>query len=605
MQKYIDAVLTSSGTPAAGASVSVTVTATGLPATIYSDNGATVIAGSTVTADASGEYAFYADNGRYTLTISYAGYVAEVRTDVVLFDPADAIPVSVKDFGAKGDGSADDSAAIQAALAVGGAILFPAGTYKCTTFSIAPAAYTRMVGEGQGKTILRFVSTTTTSKVDLNIINGNFSVEGMTLYHDGIAAETAQILSLRSSNIRISDCEIKSNDSAVVDTVTNAFQFLDEAVNNLEISNCNIHNVNRVILKANTALAAISNVLVSGNYIHDLGEGGVQFNCPTGSASGVQIVNNRFATFYSGSERIFCGGSSLQNAVIDGNVFSGSCLECVHLEENAQNVVISNNTFNADGSGVRLIDNNISGSFYQPQHIVISGNTFNNAGTLGTNSGILSNENGTGLDSSSYVSITGNTFRRYAYGAELGYGTTVATGNIFNDCTVGIKTNDARPTIEGNAFENCTTAVSLLIFTGLIGNNTYTNCTTALNTVATDTTKVSVTGFKISVNSDVTLAASTTTDVPLGISVGAKMYGQAKVVAYISATDFQHRLSTLSYDGATVTDTEVMRVGSGTIAATGFVNSSGTLAFRFTNSSTVKTLRLLVVQFDGMWTSAD
>lgn len=136
MQKYIDAVLTSSGTPAAGASVSVTVTATGLPATIYSDNGSTVISGSTVTADASGEYAFYAANGRYTLTISYAGYVAEVRTDVVLFDPADAIPVSVKDFGAKGDGVTDDTAAIQGALnyaaPLGRQVFFPPGTYRTT-----------------------------------------------------------------------------------------------------------------------------------------------------------------------------------------------------------------------------------------------------------------------------------------------------------------------------------------------------------------------------------------------------------------------------------------------------------------------------------------
>ena len=108
MQKYFDAVLTSSGTPAAGASVSVTVTATGLPATIYSDNGSTVISGSTVTADASGEYAFYAANGRYTLTISYAGYVAEVRTDVVLFDPADSTfvsaPVAIASGGTGGTG---------------------------------------------------------------------------------------------------------------------------------------------------------------------------------------------------------------------------------------------------------------------------------------------------------------------------------------------------------------------------------------------------------------------------------------------------------------------------------------------------------------------
>lgn len=117
MQKYIDAVLTSSGTPAAGASVSVTVTATGLPATIYSDNGSTVISGSTVTTDASGEYAFYAANGRYTLTISYAGYVAEVRTDVLLFDPAEsgfpAAPVSIANGGTGGTSIATAAANLQ------------------------------------------------------------------------------------------------------------------------------------------------------------------------------------------------------------------------------------------------------------------------------------------------------------------------------------------------------------------------------------------------------------------------------------------------------------------------------------------------------------
>lgn len=41
--------------------------------------------------------------------------------------------VSVKDFGAVGDGVADDTAAIDAALAGGGHVTFPEGTYKVTT----------------------------------------------------------------------------------------------------------------------------------------------------------------------------------------------------------------------------------------------------------------------------------------------------------------------------------------------------------------------------------------------------------------------------------------------------------------------------------------
>lgn len=40
---------------------------------------------------------------------------------------------SVKDFGAKGDGTTDDTAAVQAAITAGGAIYFPPGTYKLSS----------------------------------------------------------------------------------------------------------------------------------------------------------------------------------------------------------------------------------------------------------------------------------------------------------------------------------------------------------------------------------------------------------------------------------------------------------------------------------------
>lgn len=49
--------------------------------------------------------------------------------------------VSVKDFGAVGDGVADDTAAIQAALDVGGRIYFPTGTYQCNTVTVSNAVY--------------------------------------------------------------------------------------------------------------------------------------------------------------------------------------------------------------------------------------------------------------------------------------------------------------------------------------------------------------------------------------------------------------------------------------------------------------------------------
>lgn len=61
---------------------------------------------------------------------------------------------SVKDFGAVGDNSADDTAAFQAAIDYGGTIFIPKGTYKITGSLILKGSII-VVGEGQNKSILR------------------------------------------------------------------------------------------------------------------------------------------------------------------------------------------------------------------------------------------------------------------------------------------------------------------------------------------------------------------------------------------------------------------------------------------------------------------
>jgi hypothetical protein len=80
--------------------------------------------------------------------------------------------VSVKDFGAVGDGFADDTAAIVNAIAQGGEIFFPRGIYKVTTTIIVPTG-TRLTGEsdaGTNPTIIRF--TPDSGQVNLFQFNG-------------------------------------------------------------------------------------------------------------------------------------------------------------------------------------------------------------------------------------------------------------------------------------------------------------------------------------------------------------------------------------------------------------------------------------------------
>jgi hypothetical protein len=99
--------------------------------------------------------------------------------------------VSVKDFGAVGDGVADDTAAIQAAIdylatsgpsSVGGTVFLPSGEYRITSSIVStkssPAGQVAIRGAGQFATIFKPDGNFTAIKLQTSYLNsGDFSVE--------------------------------------------------------------------------------------------------------------------------------------------------------------------------------------------------------------------------------------------------------------------------------------------------------------------------------------------------------------------------------------------------------------------------------------------
>jgi len=127
--------------------------------------------------------------------------------------------VSVKDFGAIGDGVADDTAAIQAAINAGKAVYFPPGTYNITAELALANEGTVLMGASRYGTIIRQV--TLNAKI-LNISNIFCGAHRIGFIYNGTPASGATVAHVTAGFASFSDIIIRSCHTGFAFIGTNA-----------------------------------------------------------------------------------------------------------------------------------------------------------------------------------------------------------------------------------------------------------------------------------------------------------------------------------------------------------------------------------------------
>jgi hypothetical protein len=194
-------------------------------AALYSDDGITPLT-NPFTASSTAQVLFYAANGRYDLKVFKSGYVPVTIPNIELDDllaPSGSnsvgyLPagtgavattvqtklresVSVKDFGAVGNGVTDDTAAIQQAFTSAAAftpkktVYFPAGTYVINPSTTIDATGCSIDGDGQNVSIIKPSALTTavvagwqhiTYNTDSNFTVSNIQIDLTNVTYTGV-----------------------------------------------------------------------------------------------------------------------------------------------------------------------------------------------------------------------------------------------------------------------------------------------------------------------------------------------------------------------------------------------------------------------------------
>lgn len=297
---------------------------------------------------------------------------------------------NVRDFGASGDGVADDTAAIQAAIdraaAKGARVYFPPGTY-----AVSPQRFAGIPGVYGRNSVALFLKS-----------GSKLSGPGIIKLRDGTGAGSGAVLGTADrsdkTGIVIEGLEIDCNGAKTRGKISGIvlLHASESRIANVFVHDCTHVGMSIKADVANVSVAKNLNNIIVSNIVKNVAGLGIQ----TDYAEGVRIIGNRIVNATDNCIGIYSDDKSGTSAGGDGAIVMGNslkgCLHGIFFESGGEGLIVGNvvdeprgagiylNSSNAISRRVRVADNWLRGgqsgssgiNVRLAQFIDISGNTF-------------------------------------------------------------------------------------------------------------------------------------------------------------------------------------------------------------------------------------
>ncbi len=404
--------------------------------------------------------------------------------------------LSVKDFGAIGDGVADDTAACQLALnqagVAGGAVYFPAGDYKITGAGLQlPLEQITCYGDGQASRL--FSSGTIFTYPTTVYIPGYVAVQNLKdLFLEQTADGTTVVMmqtwdALGKIGPTISGCTFY-NSSLTTTTATCLYlrgtykvlihdnQFIGRGIGGGPTS-----GIGGFGIRFGVGIGTpnnIMNVQISNNMLYTLAFPiWMDMRNPTtgGVIEGTKIIGNDIVAGYQGITTNW----SL-STTITGNQISDFHRGIVSSSDFDMSIT-GNSEITATNSGINLVSGGVG--YGATERITITGNNIGGNGPF-TSGVAVRLSNVTANDQLKNIVISSNSFRGNPGGTPGGNGISLEGSNTINGCTFSSNAfgylasglwfsgvGHTKNSISGNTFTNCTAEITNLSSSGSNGGH--------------------------------------------------------------------------------------------------------------------------------------